>query len=76
MADETQILWVVFLGVGAAVLGVVILLLGLLRESVRSLRDLVSAVWSSAVGVFVHTLTAAARAASGLQSELDALLRT
>ena len=59
MAHETQILWIVFLGIGAAVLGVVILLLGLLRESVRSLRDLVAAVWSSAVGVFVHTVTAA-----------------
>jgi hypothetical protein len=59
MAHETQILWIVFLGIGVAVLGVVILLLGLLRESVKSLRDLVSAVWSSAVGVFVHTVTAA-----------------
>jgi flagellar motor component MotA len=59
MAHETQILWVVFLGIGAAVLGVVILLLGLLRESVKSLGALVAAVWSSAVGVFVHTVTAA-----------------
>ncbi len=59
MADETELLWIVFLGVGVAVLSVVILLLGLLRESVKSLRDLVSAVWSSAVGVFVHTVTAA-----------------
>jgi hypothetical protein len=59
MAHETQILWIVFLGIGAAVLGVVVLLLGLLRESVKSLRNLVSAVWSSAVGVFVHTVTAA-----------------
>lgn len=59
MADETQIMWIVALGVGAAVLGVVVLLLGLLRESVRSLRGLVLTVWSSAVGVFVHTVTAA-----------------
>ena len=59
MAQETEILWIVFLGIGTAVLSVVILLLGLLRESVKSLRDLVSAVWSSAVGVFVHTVTAA-----------------
>jgi hypothetical protein len=59
MAHETEILWMVFLGIGAAVLSVVILLLGLLRESVKSLRNLVSAVWSSAVGVFVHTVTAA-----------------
>lgn len=44
MADETELLWVVFLGIGVAVLGVVILLLGLLRELVKSLRDLVSGV--------------------------------
>ena len=59
MAEETQLLWVVCLGVGAAVLGVVILLLGLLRESVKVLGREVAAVWSSAVGVFVHTVTAA-----------------
>jgi hypothetical protein len=59
MADESQLLWIVFLGIGAAVLGVVILLLGLLRESVKVLGREVSAVWSSAVGVFVHTVTAA-----------------
>ncbi len=58
MAHETEVLWIVSLGTGTAVLGVVVLLLGLLRESVRSLRDLVSAVWSSAVSVFVHTVTA------------------
>ena len=58
MADETQLLWIVFLGIGAAVLGVVILLLGLLRESVKVLCREVAAVWSSAVGVFVHTVTA------------------
>ena len=58
MADETQLLWTVFLGVGAAVLGVVVLLLGLLRESVKVLRTEVSGVWSAAVGVFVHTVTA------------------
>lgn len=59
MADETQLLWIVFLGIGAAVLGVVILLLGLLRESVKVLGHEVAGVWSSAVGVFVHTVTAA-----------------
>ena len=59
MAHETEILWIVFLGIATAVLGVVTLLLGLLRESVKSLRDLVGEVWSSAVGVFVHTVTAA-----------------
>ena len=58
MADETQLLWIVFLGIGAAVLGVVILLLGLLLESVMVLGREVAAVWSSAVGVFVHTVTA------------------
>ena len=58
MAHETQLLWIVFLGIGAAVLGVVVLLLGLLRESVKVLRTEVSAVWSAAVGVFVHTVTA------------------
>ena len=58
MADETQLLWIVFLGIGAAVLGVVVLLLGLLRESVKVLRSEVSGVWSAAVGVFVHTVTA------------------
>ena len=58
MADETQLLWTVFLGIGVAVLGVVILLLGLLRESVKVLGQKVAAVWSSAVGVFVHTVTA------------------
>lgn len=59
MADETQILRIVTLGIAGAVLGVVILLLGLLRESVKSLGALVGAGWSSAVGVFVHTVTAA-----------------
>ena len=58
MADETQLLWIVSLGVAAAVLGVVILLLGLLRESVKVLGREVAAVWSAAVGVFVHTVTA------------------
>lgn len=59
MAHETQVLWMVFLGIAVAVLGVVVLLLGLLRESVKCLRNLVGEVWSSAVGVFVHTVTAA-----------------
>lgn len=59
MASETEILWTACLRVGAAVLGVVVLLLGLLRESVKSLPELMSGVWSSAVGVFVHPVTAA-----------------
>lgn len=68
MAPETQLLWIIALGVGVAVLGVVILLLGLLRESVRCLGGLVASVWSAAVGVFVHTVTAPA--------QLDAAART
>jgi hypothetical protein len=56
------------------VLGVVILLLGLLRESVKSLRELVGAVWSSAVGVFVHTVTAAPQLDKASQAVRD--LRT
>ena len=57
MASETQLLWGITLGLGVVVVSVVILLLGLLRESVRSLDGLVAQVWSSAVGVFVHTVT-------------------
>jgi hypothetical protein len=57
LAPETQLLWQIALGLGVVVVAVVILLLGLLRESVRSLLALVGQVWSSAVGVFVHTVT-------------------
>ena len=57
MSGDTQLLWVMVLGAGAAVLGVVVLLLGLLRESVRSLDRRVDGVWSTAVGVFCHTVT-------------------
>jgi hypothetical protein len=57
MAPETQLLWEITLGLGVVVVAVVILLLGLLRESVKSLLALVGQVWSSAVGVFVHTVT-------------------
>jgi hypothetical protein len=57
MAAETQLLWEITLGLGVVVLAVVILLLGLLRVSVKSLLALVGQVWSSAVGVFVHTVT-------------------
>lgn len=71
MADGTQVLWTVSLGIAAAVLGVVILLLGLLRESVKSLRDLVGGVWSSAVGVFVHTVTAAPQLDQATQALRD-----
>ena len=58
MAPETQLLWEITLGLGVVVVAVVILLLGLLRESVRSLDSLVGRVWSSAVSVFVHTVAA------------------
>ena len=57
MAAETELLWQITLGLGVVVLAVVILLLALLRESVKSLLALVGQVWSSAVGVFVHTVT-------------------
>jgi hypothetical protein len=56
VAPETQLLWEITLGLGVVVVAVVILLLGLLRESVMSLLALVGQVWSSAVGVFVHTV--------------------
>ena len=59
MAPETELLWQITLGLGVVVVSVVILLLALLRESVASLLALVGQVWSSAVGVFVHTVTAA-----------------
>ena len=57
MASETELLWQITLGLGVVVVAVVILLLALLRESVKSLLALVGQVWSSAVGVFVHTVT-------------------
>ena len=58
MAPETELLWQITLGLGVVVVAVVILLLALLRESVKSLLAHVGQVWSSAVGVFVHTVTA------------------
>ena len=57
MAPETQLLWEITLGLGVVVVAVVIVLLALLRVSVKSLMGLVGQVWSSAVGVFVHTVT-------------------
>ena len=57
MAPETQLLWEIAIGLGVVVVAVVIVLLALLRESVKSLLALVGQVWSSAVGVFVHTVT-------------------
>lgn len=57
MAPETQLLWEITLGLGVVVLAVVILLLGMLHVSVKALLGHVGEVWSSAVGVFVHTVT-------------------
>lgn len=57
MAPETTLLWEIALAVGVAVVAVVVVLLALLKESVTSLDGLVGQVWSSAVGVFVHTVT-------------------
>ena len=42
---------------GSPAIRSILLLLALLRESVKSLLTLVGQVWSSAVGVFVHTVT-------------------
>lgn len=56
MSSYTQLLWEIALGLGVVVTAVVILLLALLRESVKSLGTVVGDVWSSAVGVFVHTV--------------------
>ena len=68
MASETQLLWGIALGLGIVVVAVVILLLGLLRESVKSLDSLVAQVWSSAVGVFVHTVTVEGQVGKAEQS--------
>ena len=60
-AAESQrvLLLTVSVGMGAVVTIVVIILLNLLLQSVRALDKRVDHVWSSAVGLFVHTLTAA-----------------
>jgi steroid 5-alpha reductase family enzyme len=58
MASETFLLWGLAVGVGAAVVAVVALLLWVLRESVQSLEGRVDRIWSAAVGVFVHTAAA------------------
>jgi hypothetical protein len=59
VSAQTQLMWTLALGVGVAVFIVVIILLNLLLGVVRTLDQRVDLVWSSAVGVFVHTLTAA-----------------
>jgi hypothetical protein len=62
---QTDLLWTVAVGVGIAVLAVVIILLTLLLQAVRALDKRVDHVWSAAVGVFVHTLTAAPQLRAG-----------
>jgi antibiotic biosynthesis monooxygenase (ABM) superfamily enzyme len=78
VAARTQLMWTVALLVGVVVFIVVIILLNLLLGAVRTLDERVDLVWSSAVGVFVHTLTAApqlraaerhARSLSGLTDD-------
>lgn len=59
VAGPTDLLWTVAVGMGFTVLVVVIILLNLLLRSVRALDTRVDHVWSAAVGLFVHTLTAA-----------------
>jgi hypothetical protein len=59
VANQTKLLWTVADGMGFAVLAVVIVLLTLLLKSASTLDKRVDQVWSAAVGVFVHTLTAA-----------------
>jgi hypothetical protein len=59
VAGPTDLFWTVSAGMGFTVLAVVIILLNLLLKSARALDTRVDHVWSAAVGVFVHTLTAA-----------------
>lgn len=59
VAGPTDLFWTVSVGMGFTVLAVVIILLNLLLKSARALDTRVDHVWSAAVGVFVHTLTAA-----------------
>lgn len=70
---QTDLLWTVAVGVGAAVVVIVVILLNLLLQSARALDKRVDHVWSAAVGLFVHTLTAAPqlRSADGNASALD-----
>jgi hypothetical protein len=59
VAGPTDLFWTVSVGMGFTVLAVVIILLNLLLKSAKALDTRVDHVWSAAVGVFVHTLTAA-----------------
>jgi hypothetical protein len=78
VSSQTQVMWSVALGVGVVVFIVVIILLNLLLGAVRTLDERVDLVWSSAVGVFVHTLTAAPqlRAAERHAANLSGLTRS
>lgn len=58
VAGPTDLFWTVSVGMGFAVLAVVIVLLNLLLKSVRALDTRVDHVWSAAAGVHAHTATA------------------
>lgn len=58
VAGPTDLFWTVAMGMGFAVLAVVIVLLNLLLKSVRALDTRVEDVWSAAVGVHAVTSTA------------------
>lgn len=72
MADETQLLWIVFLGTSSCSSATCGPSAGWSR---RSRRPLVEKVAPGARDVAGH-LSATTKAATGLQSELDALLRS
>lgn len=59
IAGETRLFWTVAVGMGFAVVLVVIILLNLLYKSVKALDTRVDTVWSEAVGVFTKTLIVA-----------------
>ncbi|MBB5159037.1 hypothetical protein [Saccharopolyspora phatthalungensis] len=67
-ASQVGVLWAVSVGVGFVVLLVVIVLVHLLLKSVRALDKRVDHVWSAAVGLFVHTLTAAPQLSSAARN--------
>lgn len=58
VAGPTTIFWTVAMGMGFAVLAVVIVLLNLLLKSARALDARVGHVWTAALGVHAHTAIA------------------
>lgn len=62
---QTRLMWNVAVGMGLAVLLIVVILCNLLLQSVRALDRRVDQVWSAAVGLFVHTLTVAPQLRTG-----------